>query len=430
MKRPYDDEGMPSADDMVKEYFASQGQNPDGSPVAKGPEAPAPMPVPEMTAPPSANAPAAPAMNPDVNQYLSQKFNLGEYGDDQRKKLADENKVGFGDKAFAALAALGAGFQGKDAGAAGQAHLNSTKQGYKDKMDSFDKGRQGKIQEFDLDRKATGAQREDEAYGRDQDKLKREMDPNSQESKMANDLAASMGYKGAPITAQQFKDFSPVMQKKYEIAEKSLDRAENRKDREADREFRRQDQQLRRDELASNRNTLRQDKLDKEAKLSDKQIEAFSDIDRASSDLTNILGQLGDKSGWTGPVDGRIPDMLVGNDQVAWRSAVGKYKDAYRKAITGAGAGPTEIAMLESRLPSENDTLANFQAKAQEAQKELARHREIMAGNLEKGGKNVSEYKKEGAPKSKMIKVSNGKETLEIDESDLADAEKDGYKRQ
>ncbi len=61
----------------------------------------------------------------------------------------------------------------------------------------------------------------------------RERDPNSQESKMAQDLAVAMGYEGDPskITAEQFKQFSPAMSKKYEIEQRKLDRAEARDER-------------------------------------------------------------------------------------------------------------------------------------------------------------------------------------------------------
>jgi len=150
-----------------------------------------------------------------------------------------------------------------------------------------------------------------------------------------------------------------------------------------------------------------EEKRAEKARPSDKQIEAFTDIDNAKSDLTNLLGRLGTNSNWTGAVDGRIPDMLVGDDQVAWRSEVGKYKDAYRKAITGAGAGPSEIAILESRLPTETDTLANFKAKAQAAMKELDRRRSTLASNLSKGGKDVSKFSDEPAQVPKSLAAND-----------------------
>lgn len=143
---------------------------------------------------------------------------------------------------------------------------------------------------------------------------------------------------------------------------------------------------------AEERAQARTDKLEKEARLEPKQMETITDLDNAESDLNNLLASLGNNSGWTGKVDGAIPDMFVGDDQVAWRSAVGKYKDAYRKAITGAGAGPTEIAMLEKRLPSEYDNFKNFKAKANEALGEIRRRKSVYLNNLSKVGKKTSEF--------------------------------------
>jgi len=209
------------------------------------------------------------------------------------------------------------------------------------------------------------------------------------------------------LTAAKFKDFSPSLQKKYEIAEKSLDRQERSADRREGRESRLYQQNL-----------AREDKKERDGKPSDKQIEAFTDIDNAQSDLNNILAQLGPNSNWTGPVDGRVPDVLLGQDQNAWRSAVGKYKDAYRKAVTGAGASASEIARLETRLPSETDTFETFKAKAAEAQKELSRRKDILASNLQKGGKNIDKFKEsrsaQTSPPSDTIRMRDPKGNIRL----------------
>ena len=304
-----------------------------------------------------------------VNHDIKQKYGLAD-----RQKIVDQNaQEASGPNWQAGLAALGAGLQG---GNALQAGMSVAKQ--------QEDTRKGRLAEFDKQKSQYLSDRDDAAA---QEKLKREMDPNSDESKMAQSLAVAMGMSAAQaksLTASKFKEFSPALQKKYEIAEKSLDRKERSADRMESREIRQSEKQL-----------AREDKQSKESKLSDKQIESFTDIDNAASDLNNILAGLGKNSNWTGPIDGRTPDILVGEDQAAWRSAIGKYKDAYRKAITGAGASAQEMARLETRLPSENDTFENFKAKAAEAQKELARRRETLASNLEKGGKNVANFKPE-----------------------------------
>jgi len=77
----------------------------------------------------------------------------------------------------------------------------------------------------------------------EQDKLRREGDPNSIESKMAQDLAISMGMdpkQAAGLTALKFKEFSPVMRKKYEIEQRKLDRDEARAVQSADRQSQRE----------------------------------------------------------------------------------------------------------------------------------------------------------------------------------------------
>jgi hypothetical protein len=164
-----------------------------------GPIDPAVIPPPEQQTPLGV-APIAPVapMNPLVKDHLMQKFNLGDYSNENRQKLAEDSKLGFGDKFGGALAALGAGFSGKDAGAAGQGFLTNKLNQNKQALDDFDKARANKIQEYSLDRQLKKDTSDDEV-------LAREGDLNSQESKMANELATRMGYKGDPITAKQFK---------------------------------------------------------------------------------------------------------------------------------------------------------------------------------------------------------------------------------
>lgn len=85
--------------------------------------------------------------DPVVAEYFKNKGaapanSLGEYTDENRKKIVDENSgFSMGEGLVAALSALGAGFQGRDSGAA----LGST-------LDRFSKAKQGRIDEFDKTR--------------------------------------------------------------------------------------------------------------------------------------------------------------------------------------------------------------------------------------------------------------------------------------
>ncbi len=180
---------------------------------------PSVVPTGSPTPPPQAAPEPPAAMNPTVKDYILQKFNLGDYSDENRKKLEAQAQPTFGDRATAALAAIGAGFQGQDAGAAGARSLDAAKSERRQKLQDFDKGRANAIQEKGLNRQATVEGREDQQYQQQQDLQARERDANSDESKIAQQAAAKMGYKGdvSKLTAEQFKTFSPAMEKIYQV---------------------------------------------------------------------------------------------------------------------------------------------------------------------------------------------------------------------
>lgn len=157
-----------------------------------------------------------------------------------------------------------------------------------------------------------------------------------------------------------------------------------------------------------------QERLSKEQKLSDKQLESINDIDTAKSDLQNILDLKESRNISSGQIAGRIPEFFAGEDVAAFRSALGRYKDQYRKAITGAGAGPTEIAMLEKRLPNETDQPENFVAKAKEAQVELDRRKRVYLSNLEKQGKKTDQFREESASASSGFTDEKAKRLQEL----------------
>lgn len=134
------------------------------------------------------------------------------------------------------------------------------------------------------------------------------------------------------------------------------------------------------------------EKSEKAARLSDKQITEISDFDDTIDRAKDLINLIGDKSEWVGSIDARIPDFIVGADEVAFRSAVGRMSDAYRKLITGAGAGIREIQTLESRLPQPTDTLKNFIAKAKNLISQTEKGKGRHLGNLQKAGKNVEAF--------------------------------------
>lgn len=154
------------------------------------------------------------------------------YSDEARQKIVEENtNDAKGPNWMAGLAGLGAALQGKDSVQAGMSIRQMDDRRRQSKLDEFDKGRQGAVQKFQFDRDIAKAQK-------DEDKLLRESDPNSPESMIAKELAKEMGYKGdlTNLTATQFQQFSPALQKKYEIEQRKLERQEAREDRNFQRQ--------------------------------------------------------------------------------------------------------------------------------------------------------------------------------------------------
>jgi lysozyme family protein len=154
--------------------------------------------------------------------------------------------------------------------------------------------------------------------------------------------------------------------------------------------------QLAKDKLEATK-LLKQQEIDKKkkeaAKISDKQLTPISDVDSIIANLDNVISQA--KSKFVGPLDARIPDVMTSGEEAAFRSAVGRMTDSYRKAITGAGASAMELQKLESRLPDAKDTIEQFKAKALEFRKELVRNRTTYLTTLRKQGKDVSEFEQE-----------------------------------
>lgn len=152
------------------------------------------------------------AQKQQVNSYIANKFGLGDqYSPEARQKLVDQNAAdSSGPNWLAGLGALGAGIAGRDAIGAGQAILKQQGDARNAKLNEFDKGRNLAVQ--------------DQEYKQSQDKLARESDPNSQESKLAQSLAVDLGVdpdQASKLTAAQFQSFSPTLKTKYEIKAKA-----------------------------------------------------------------------------------------------------------------------------------------------------------------------------------------------------------------
>lgn len=317
-------------------------------------------------------------MDPLLLKYLGEK-----YSDEERANVEEQARQAKNNSAFMqAASGFGDALAGRSSSDTAQ-RFEGIRQGIdRDTVGKFDQGRKNALMDYDLKNKL-------QADERNQDLQKKFDDMNSDETNTLRMYGAKIGLppeKLQQMNGTQIKNLSPMFKEMYELDQKRLDRQDNKEERRALFGMRREDQQ-----------NARAEKKVQASKLSEKQVEAFTDFDNAETDLRNVMKQLESNKSFAGPIEGRIPELFSGSDSNAFRSAVGKYKDAYRKAITGAGASEKEIKILESRLPSENDRPADFQAKAQEALKGLYQHRSNLAENLSKIGKDTSEFR--GSPK-------------------------------
>jgi hypothetical protein len=225
---------------------------------------------------------------------------------------------------------------------------------------------------------------------RDDDVLRtRKRDPNSNESKALKALAPRWGIQATPemsaFDIEQMIDPKKMMETEAKSrVDFNNDMAKLRFSKNADLEKFQAEQGIRSAE-----------KREEKSKLSEKQLGDVSQYDDSITALQDMLNSA--KPEYVGAMDGRLPDWSRGGDEAAFRSRVGRYSDAYRKLITGAGASAQELKRLENRLPGTTDTYENFTAKAKgllaETQKAKARH----LSNLQYAGKNVADYQSPAA---------------------------------
>lgn len=208
--------------------------NPDeggiqASPVIREPASPATLPIMKpqsgMDEEMAKKIIASPSTSPELKAAVQKKFDLGEYSDENRKKIESENRPGMKDAIGSIFASWGATLGGHNPTAASEAVMNRARQKQQDALSNFDKGRAGKIQDHNLDRQLTNEERQDKSYADDMERISREKDPSSEESQLADKLARQMYYKGPAISAEKFKTFSPIMQKMYELEQSKSKKA-------------------------------------------------------------------------------------------------------------------------------------------------------------------------------------------------------------
>ncbi len=310
----------------------------------------------------SAAVPATPAK--EVSDYIGKKF----HADEELKRL----QGGASDKRFVADLLAGAAQIG--AGAMGATNFDP--HGFDQLRASADQG----VNDYQKKREDERKQVEQSTA---EQKFNREAaleDPKSVQSTVARNVA-QRELKKYGANPRMVDGMSAADVKEF------MDKTLGRMDAAASRE---QIAKLAAQTRMDTRGKDRQDRFDREAKVNDKQGDEIADFDKSVASVNQSLASM--KNNYVGPLDGRVPDMLVSGDESAFRANVGRMTDAYRKLITGAGASNQELARLESRLPQVTDTPENFRAKAQGFIQEVQRNRGVYLDNLKKRGKNVAPY--------------------------------------
>lgn len=100
--------------------------------------------------------------------------------------------------------------------------------------------------------------------------------------------------------------------------------------------------------------------------LSDSAIQKISDLEETQVHAASMLEKVIQNEDFVGPAVGRAPelyDQIFNPARADFRAQVGRFFDAYRKAITGAQASEKELELLEKNVPTVKDRPEVFKRK-------------------------------------------------------------------
>lgn len=120
-------------------------------------------------------------------------------------------------------------------------------------------------------------------------------------------------------------------------------------------------------------------------------VSAFNSSEQILKDIIDITSDE-KTSSWIGRLDALQPKGTLETGEADFRAKVGRFNDAYRKAITGAGASTEELKRLETRLPEISDSFSEFREKAKGLVTELSGKRDIYLKDIQKSGKNIDKF--------------------------------------
>lgn len=357
---------------------------------------------------------AAPQMNPTVRDYLLKRKAERDALQTEVKDDADSPNIS------AALAAIGAGFQKKDSLAAGMSVL-----------DAQEKSRKSKLTDFD-----TATDR-----GLSENTLMDEEDPSSEQSKMADRLARKMGYKGGPVSAAQFKKFSPAMEKMLDLEARTADRAEARAER-------RYNHGIASDERMTRHEEQDMQKLSKDVAGAQDVIGGLDEVEKelgftldeaeTSDGTVKVNGKEKDLPGVSLPLVGRV--SAYSDKARNLQSAAGRVFNSVLKDRSGAAVSNSELERLkmefgQGKFNSEPELVGALQrykrAVANELKnREAAYNPKIVAKYGDQGGRTSHSLGQSKAPTASAVpmKGKDGKTKL-IPAEQVAAAEAQGAVR-
>lgn len=367
-------------------------------------------------APMSMGEPQSPAqpMNPQVKDYLAQKYALDQYSPEKRMALEKQNEEeASGPNILAGLAAFGAGLQGGNAAQAGSNFLNMQKQQRQGKLDAFDKNRALALQ--DMNDQQMLAKRD------------RENDPNSEESKMAQSLAVKMGMdpaKASTLTAAKFAEVSPALSKMYSIDEGVKIREQSAEDRKAEIAERSAARKAEEAQRYADKKALQDEKkaalAEKEAfkKTTEGKLQHLNTGDKARFDSAKMGYQAVDDMS-RALAAGENTFSLIGDNNFTQASRL--FEEALGRMQSGGAINKEEEARFRQMRPKVSDSAEMQKKKLAQLQKEMGSRlqtlgfqpEEIGLASLPKDGRTVVDRKINPKQPGKMKLVySDGTEEI------------------
>lgn len=256
----------------------------------------------------------------------------------------------------------------------------------------------------------------------------REEDPTSAESKMAQELARAMGYKGKieTLTASQFKAFSPALEKKYTVEQNRLARQDSKRASDADAEARRHERKIKADQDLTDKLYKRTqngvlgklNEMRTMANAAKANIDEFSKNPTGYSDYGTLMTSLKSLQGDTSVV--REAEVRLGTNATSLINKVGNY---LQQAANGKSLQPEQRKQIIQVMSALTQGYEAAYRKAAAPTVIMAKNNGIPLEEVFDDPEGIDPP----APTGK-VRVTDGNETLEIDAEDLADAKKDGFK--